>query len=88
MANAFMRTLTCIPRPFRLWQSLAGLAKVPWKTRAAKERPTYREEADDYGPGGFYRVNLGESFECGRYTAIRKLGYGEYSTVWLVHDSK
>ncbi len=88
MANALIRTLTCIRRPFRLWQLLAELVKVPWRKQAAKNHPIYREEADDYGPGGFYRVNLGENFEGGRYTAIRKLGYGEYSTVWLAHDSK
>lgn len=34
----------------------------------------------------FCRVNLGDQFNNKRYIALRKLGYGQYSTVWLVRD--
>ncbi|KAB8225801.1 kinase-like domain-containing protein [Aspergillus novoparasiticus] len=47
-----------------------------------------REEPDLYQAGGFHRVSLGDTFDCGKYTVLRKLGYGQYSTVWLAKDSK
>ncbi|EGC42771.1 serine kinase [Histoplasma capsulatum var. duboisii H88] len=46
------------------------------------------EEPDFYGVGGFHRVALGDTFDDGRYRILRKLGYGQYSTVWLARDSK
>ncbi|EQL38806.1 CMGC/SRPK protein kinase, variant 2 [Blastomyces dermatitidis ATCC 26199] len=46
------------------------------------------EEPDFYGEGGFHRVALGDTFDAGRYHILRKLGYGQYSTVWLARDSK
>ncbi|OJD16067.1 CMGC/SRPK protein kinase [Emergomyces pasteurianus Ep9510] len=45
------------------------------------------EEPDLYGVGGFHRVALGDTFDAGRYRILRKLGYGQYSTVWLARDS-
>lgn len=88
MANVLMRALSGVRRSSRLWQSLIGLAKKPWKTSVAAKRSDYREEPDDYGPGGFHRLNVGDKLSDQRYTVLRKLGYGEYSTVWLAHDSK
>ncbi|KAF1918241.1 kinase-like domain-containing protein [Ampelomyces quisqualis] len=41
------------------------------------------EWAEEYCPGGFHPVNLGDTFHGGKYKAIRKLGDGSYSTVWL-----
>ncbi|KAH7083791.1 putative serine protein kinase [Paraphoma chrysanthemicola] len=41
------------------------------------------EWAEEYRPGGYYPVNLGDTFCDGKYRVIRKLGYGSYSTVWL-----
>ncbi|KAG6154084.1 hypothetical protein E4U37_002410 [Claviceps purpurea] len=38
-------------------------------------------ENEDYHP-----VSLGDTFDSGRYTVLRKLGYGRYSTVWLAND--
>jgi serine/threonine-protein kinase SRPK3 len=37
---------------------------------------------------GFYPVELGETFEGGRFVITRKLGWGGYSTVWLARDRK
>jgi serine/threonine-protein kinase SRPK3 len=39
-----------------------------------------------YQPGGYHPVHLGDTFRDGRYTVVNKLGYGAYSTVWLVRD--
>jgi serine/threonine-protein kinase SRPK3 len=38
-----------------------------------------------YSLGRFYPVQLGEIFD-NHYKVLRKLGYGLYSTVWLVKD--
>ena len=43
------------------------------------------EDSDDYKPGGYHTVNLGEIYN-NRYLVIKKLGYGPYSTVWLCYD--
>ncbi|KAH7110901.1 serine protein kinase [Dendryphion nanum] len=41
------------------------------------------ESAEEYRPGGFHPVNLGDTFSDKKYRIIRKLGDGSYSTVWL-----
>ncbi|KAJ6441542.1 hypothetical protein O9K51_05093 [Purpureocillium lavendulum] len=44
------------------------------------------EWVEDYRPGGYHPVVLGDVFDDGRYKVIRKLGDGSYSTVWLARD--
>lgn len=44
------------------------------------------EWIEDYHPGGFHPVHLGDLFNDGQFKVIRKLGEGAYSTVWLAHD--
>ena len=36
--------------------------------------------------GGYHLVTIGDVFKNGRYVVLRKLGWGHFSTVWLVHD--
>lgn len=43
------------------------------------------ENIENYGPGGFHRVILGDIFRS-RYKVFHKLGYGSFSTVWLARD--
>lgn len=43
------------------------------------------EDVCDYRFGGYHPVRLGDVYN-GRYKVIRKLGYGQHSTVWLVLD--
>ena len=45
-----------------------------------------QEDLRDYCPGGYYPAEVGETL-CGRYRVLRKLGWGHFSTVWLVADS-
>ncbi|KAI0861052.1 serine protein kinase [Xylaria cubensis] len=44
------------------------------------------ERVEDYRPGGYHPVHLGDLFNNGQYKVARKLGEGSYSTVWLAHD--
>lgn len=50
------------------------------------------DEADDeglsgYRRGGYHPVNLGETYSSGRYRVVHKLGWGQFSTVWLCLDA-
>lgn len=43
------------------------------------------ESAEFYRPGGFHPTYLGDVLKQ-RYKIIRKIGFGQYSTVWLARD--
>lgn len=45
------------------------------------------EELDNYGPGGYHPVHLGDTFQK-KYTVIHKLGFGGAATVWLARDTE
>ena len=64
-------------------------APIRFLTTAAALRPavaqTSEEDLDRYRPGGYHPVHLGDVFND-RYTVVHKLGYGQYSTVWLARD--
>lgn len=38
--------------------------------------------------GGYHPVKIGELYSSGRYVVVRKLGWGHFSTVWLVRDTE
>ncbi|XP_062842670.1 SRSF protein kinase 1b isoform X2 [Trichomycterus rosablanca] len=44
-----------------------------------------QEDPNDYCKGGYHHVKIGDLFNS-RYHVIRKLGWGHFSTVWLVWD--
>lgn len=46
------------------------------------------EDLEDYRPGGYHPVNIGDDFNGGRYMIVRKLGWGHFSTVWLARDNQ
>jgi serine/threonine protein kinase len=46
------------------------------------------EDWEDYCKGGYHPVQIGDTFSDGRYTVVRKLGWGHFSTVWLAKDAK
>ena len=45
------------------------------------------EGFDSYRKGGYHAVRIGDQFSGGRYIAQRKLGWGQFSTVWLAYDT-
>ncbi|KAF5365363.1 hypothetical protein D9757_012129 [Collybiopsis confluens] len=45
-----------------------------------------RQEGQD-NPG-YFPARLGQSLEAGRFCIVRKLGWGQYSSVWLAKDKK
>ena len=49
------------------------------------ESESDREDESDYKQGGYYRVRLNQIIH-NRYRIVRKLGYGYFSTVWLVQS--
>ncbi|KAG6817612.1 hypothetical protein H0H87_006240 [Tephrocybe sp. NHM501043] len=46
------------------------------------------ESPADYNAGGYLPVKVGDAFKNGRYRVVRKLGWGHFSTVWLVNDTQ
>lgn len=40
-----------------------------------------------YRPGGFHPVYIGDLFN-NRFKVLNKIGYGQYSTVWLVKETQ
>lgn len=47
----------------------------------------FEEDPRKYCPGGLHPVHLGDIYNT-RYQVLYKLGYGCFSTVWLVHDQQ
>lgn len=45
------------------------------------------EGSEDYRRGGYHAVQIGDSFNNGRYVVQTKLGWGHFSTVWLAWDT-
>ena len=43
------------------------------------------EGIKEYQVGGYHPVHLGEVL-IGRYVIVQKLGWGQFSTVWLAKD--
>ena len=46
------------------------------------------EDIEDYCKGGYHPVEPGQLYKDGRYTIVRKLGWGHFSTVWLARDNE
>ncbi|KAF8592070.1 kinase-like protein [Ramaria rubella] len=63
----------------------------------SRSRPTptssleNEEDVEDYTPGGYLNVKIGDEFvspnRSAPYVAVRKLGWGHFSTVWLVENA-
>ncbi|KAL1589337.1 hypothetical protein WHR41_01916 [Cladosporium halotolerans] len=51
------------------------------------ENANDEEDSEDYCKGGYHPVQVGEQYKDGKYTVVRKLGWGHFSTVWLSKDN-
>lgn len=49
--------------------------------------PENEEDMKDYVPGGYHTCYIGETYKNNKYTLVRKLGWGHFSTVWLAKDN-
>lgn len=70
-------------------------SEIDWKTRAGIDWGSYSDHSgyyqphellEQYCPGGFHPVALGDTFHNGRYVIKHKLGWGGFATVWLARD--
>ncbi|KAL9245716.1 hypothetical protein vseg_019336 [Gypsophila vaccaria] len=57
---------------------------MSWSSSSGEEE---EEEYESYRKGGYHAVRVGDCFNGGRYIAQRKLGWGQFSTVWLAFDT-
>ncbi|KAK9904075.1 hypothetical protein WJX75_003847 [Coccomyxa subellipsoidea] len=55
---------------------------------AGSDEDSEDEGTEGYRKGGYHPVRIGEKYKDGRYVVLRKLGWGHFSTVWLVQDTK
>jgi serine/threonine-protein kinase SRPK3 len=46
------------------------------------------EDIEEYRPGDYHPLYLGDSLHGDRYLVLRKLSYGSSSTTWLARDRK
>lgn len=75
----FLKTLNAMARRLKSPSSTSS--------RQLQSRSRISEEnAARYCAGGYHPVQIGDSFNHGRYKVVNKLGYGMYSTVWLAFD--
>jgi len=45
------------------------------------------EGTEGYRKGGYHAARPGDRFAGGRFVAQRKIGWGNFSTVWLAYDT-
>lgn len=46
----------------------------------------YVEQLEEYRPGGFHPVHLGDRLKGDQYRILNKIGHGSFCTVWLAED--
>lgn len=73
-------------------QTPESKAATPPSTKSSPPRPPpiatnpkVDEGTDSYRVGGLHPVYVGDVYND-RYRVLNKIGYGSYSTVWLVRD--
>ncbi len=66
------------------------LGQPDWQREHVTEKTSEgseEEDLEDYCKGGYHPVEPGQVYKNGRYTVVRKLGWGHFSTVWLARDN-
>lgn len=81
------------PSPLNHQKAAYGhdIANSPEDSESSEEEGTENtadeEDSEDYCKGGYHPVQVGEQYKDGKYTIVRKLGWGHFSTVWLSKDN-
>ncbi|KAF5312106.1 hypothetical protein D9619_003398 [Psilocybe cf. subviscida] len=77
-------------QPCITYKFVAGGVTVstPHDRLITPQGPKTEENVADYNAGGYLPIQVGDTFRDRRYKVVRKLGWGHFSTVWLVKDSK
>lgn len=73
--------------PVALEHFLDNFPSLLLRTRSPQISDDDFEGNEGYKKGGYHPVRIGERYKSGRYTVLQKLGWGHFSTVWLVHDA-
>jgi len=96
MTSLLKQMLTTNQHGYRATGASNSLSKAPNMNRSpsssdsredAAEATADEEDSEDYCKGGYHPVSVGEQFKDGKYTVVRKLGWGHFSTVWLSKDN-
>jgi hypothetical protein len=66
--------------------SMAGYIQAPKSSVIYYNIPGV-EDVFLYTEGGLHPIQIGDSFQDGRFRILNKLGFGGYSTVWLATDN-
>ena len=74
--------------PTRLLTLMLRRASTMAAPRFIPSRLDDIEDVENYQPGGYHPISIGDVFDQGRYRILHKLGYGGSSTVWLVRDQR
>ncbi|KAL5120684.1 serine/threonine protein kinase, CMGC [Pleosporales sp. CAS-2024a] len=76
------------PGPHPMYANPAGHSPASSSSSLDEADNTADEEdSEDYCKGGYHPVQVGEQYKDGKYTIVRKLGWGHFSTVWLSRDN-
>lgn len=67
------------------WTRGVSTRQPPSHMTMVVSRTPGKEPSQDYTRGGYHPVNVGDIYH-NRYTVVQQLGWGRYSTVWLVKD--
>lgn len=80
---------TCSDSSYRSHQLSAAAPGSPSSSSVddPADNTADEEDSEDYCKGGYHPVQVGEKFKDGKYTVVRKLGWGHFSTVWLSRDN-
>ncbi|CAG8977773.1 hypothetical protein HYALB_00011158 [Hymenoscyphus albidus] len=91
MTSLLKNLLTTNNQPHRSSNSKSNMNRTPSSSSSvredAAETTADEEDSEDYCKGGYHPVTVGEQFKDGKYTVVRKLGWGHFSTVWLSKDN-
>ncbi|KAG6179774.1 hypothetical protein E4U36_005349 [Claviceps purpurea] len=71
----------------RVSRRFVAPSQQPSPPKPVPRRQVLEEEVFEQD-GHYHPVSLGDTFDSGRYSILRKIGYGRYSTVWLARDLK